>query len=231
MTPLELLRDALSKTLTTEDGEPASLDLRPPLSDMEIDAFETTLPCALPTEVRELLAYCGGFSGGGVDFVDFTGQDCLFEFESFPYGVPIAADGYGNFWVVDLSPDSVSWGPIYFACHDAPVILYQSPSLEEFLTELFKLSVPPHESLIHEVHEDRLFHVWRNNPGVISHEECLRSQDPELRTFAEELGSSFQIIDLRNAQIGFGFSWGRYGPDTVNRRHGTLPIFAYTPDQ
>lgn len=227
VTPLKLMRDASRKAFTNEDGETFTLELRPPLSEPEIVAFEARLPCPIPAAVRELLAYCGGFSGGAADFVDFTGQDCMFEYEGFPHGVPIAADGYGNFWVVDLVPESKIWGPIYFACHDAPVILYQSPSLEHFLTELFKCSVPPYESLIDDVHEDRLFEVWRNNPGVMSQEECLRSQDHELRRFAEKLGPSFEIIDLRNADVGFGFSWGRYGPTTVNRRHGTLPIFAY----
>jgi cell wall assembly regulator SMI1 len=228
MTPLELLLDASRKTLTTEDEEPVQLELRPPLSEAGIAEFETRLPCPIPAEIRELLAYCKGFAGGATDFVDFTGEECSFEQkEVFPYGLPIAADGYGNFWVVDLLPESKAWGPIYFACHDPPVILYQSPSLAHFLTQLFKLNVPPYESLINDVHEDRLFEVWRKNPGVMSHGECLGSLDHDLRAFAEQLAPSFQVIDLRNAQIGFGFSWGRYGPYTVVRRRGRLPIFAY----
>jgi cell wall assembly regulator SMI1 len=227
VTPAALIRDAARKTFTTEDGETASLKLRPPLSEAEIAAFEARLPCLLPADVRELLAFCSGFSGVAVDFVDFTGHDCMFEFELFPHGVPLAADGFGNFWVVDLLPESQHWGPIYFACHDAPVILLQSPSLEHFLAELFQLAEPPYRSLIDDVHEDRIFQVWRKNPSVMSQSECLYSHDRELRTFAEGLGPLFQIIDLRNAEIGFGFSWGRYGPNTVNRRHGNRPIFAY----
>jgi len=228
MSLVQLIRDALSKPMATEDGDPISLELRPGLSTSEIDTFQEGLACALPAEVRELLAYCGGFNGGSVDFVDFTGQDCDCEFsEVFPQGLPIAADGCGNFWIVDLWPDSKRWGPIYFACHDPAVILYQSPSLEHFLTELFKTSVPPYESSIDAVREDRLFQVWSKNPGVMSQEECMRSTDAELRRFAETLGPSFQIIDMRNAGVGFGFSWGRYGPGTINRRHGALSIFAY----
>jgi hypothetical protein len=37
----------------------------------------------------------------------------------------------------------------------------------------------------------------------------------------------FQIIDMRTPEIGFGFSWGRYGAKAVVRRHGNIPIFAY----
>ena len=100
-------------------------------------------------------------------------------------------------------------------------------SLEHFLTELFKLDTPPHKSLVDDVHEDRLFEVWRRNPGVLSHADCLASGDQALSEFARELDESFQFIDLRNAEIGFGFSWGRYGPQTVVKRYGSLPVFAY----
>jgi hypothetical protein len=226
------VREALTRPLVSEDGEPVRLELLPPLSDSERTAFEGRLPCPLPSEVRELLSVCSGFEGSAVDLVDFTGVRCLFTYEAvFPHGLPIAADGFGNFWVVDLLPTSQGWGPIYFACHDAPVILYQSPDLEHFLVELFKLSEPPHKSLVDDVHEDHLFQVWRDNPGVRSREECLASDDADLRGFAKQLDPSFEILDLREPQLGFGFSWGRYGPSTVVRRHESLPLFAYQAPQ
>ena len=228
MTPTEVIRDATGRPLSDEDGNPLVLKLRPALADAEIEAFAKQLPCPLPAEIRELLAYCTGFDEGPVDLVDFTGRDCSFEYpDALPHGHPIAGDGFGNFWVVDLSPSSTQWGPIYFACHDAPVILYQSPTLEHFLVELFRFSQPPYASLVDDVHEDRLFQVWRKNPGVLPQQECLKSEDPGIRQFARELDATFQIIDLRNAEVGFGFSWGRYGPKTVVRRFGTVPIFAY----
>jgi hypothetical protein len=128
---------------------------------------------------------------------------------------------------VDLHPHSTRWGPIYFVCHDAPVILYQSDSLEGFLTELFRMFEPPHESLIDDVHEDRPARVWKTNPGVLSYEQCLRSEDPILSTFARELDESFRIVDLRRAKPGDGFSWGRFGPNTTIKRFGTHAVFAY----
>jgi hypothetical protein len=228
MTPLEIILEAQKKPLTTEDGDADPLELAPPLSEDEISAFEAEFPCKLPREIRELLSHCRGFTGGATDFVDFTGKDCNFgQEEVFPHGLPIAADGFGNFWVIDLLPTSKTWGPIYFACHDAPVILYQSPGLSHFLVELFKMSITPRKSLVDDVHEDRLFHVWRKNPGVMSYDECIKSADSELKNFATQLVPSFQIIDMRTPEIGFGFSWGRYGPNTVIRRHGNIPIFAY----
>ena len=87
---------------------------------------------------------------------------------------------------------------------------------------------PPHRSLIDDVHEDRLFNVWRKNPGTLSVADAA-SRDEVLRTFAATLDERFTIVDLRDARPGMGFSWARYGPRTEIRRHGALPIFAYAP--
>ena len=227
MTPLEIIRRAQAGMLIDEDGNVVALELLPGLSDRELQDFAEQVPCLIPPEIAELLGACRGFYGT-VEQVDFTGKDLAFEFEAaFPYGLPIAADGYGNFWVVDLQSGMTTWGPIFFACHDAPVILYQAGSLEQFLRELFRMFEPPHQSLICDVHEDRLARVWQTNPGVLAHEQCLRSEDPILSAFARELDESFQILDLRLARPGDGFSWGRYGPRTQIRRFGTHPVFAY----
>jgi SMI1 / KNR4 family (SUKH-1) len=227
MTPLEIIRRAQAGTLVDEDGNVVTLELLPGLSHAELQDFADRVPCRIPPEIAELLGACRGFYGT-VEQVEFTGRDLSFEFEAaFSYGLPIAADGYGNFWVVDLHPGTTTWGPIYFACHDAPVILYQAGSLERFLGELFRMFEPPHKSLIDDVQENRLAHVWRTNPGALSHEQCLRSEDPILSDFARELDESFQIIDLRQAKPGDGFSWGRYGPNTQIKRFRTHAVFAY----
>jgi len=52
------------------------------------------------------------------------------------------ARGCGNFWVVDLMADSKAWSPIYFACHDPPVILLYSTSFDRFLVEFLKRARP-----------------------------------------------------------------------------------------
>lgn len=228
MSPVEIIQDAQSTSLVDEDGAEVTLQLLPPLSESEIDEFAALLPCPLPADIRELLAFCRGFRGVVVDVVDFTGGEMFFGLESvFPHGIPIAGDGFGNFWVVDLCRQSTEFGPVYFACHDAPVILYQSDTLGGFLSELFRMCTPPHESLVDDVHEDRRFQVWSKNPGVMDFESCLESADASLREFAASLDTTWQIIDLRDAEPGFGFSWGRYGANTDLQRFGALPIFAY----
>jgi SMI1 / KNR4 family (SUKH-1) len=227
MTSLGIIRRAQARTLIDEDGNLVTLELLPGLSRAEMQDFARRVPCRVPEEISELVAACGGLEGV-IDQVDFAGRLPTFEFEAaFPHGLPLATDGFGNFWLVDLHPNSVRWGPIYFVCHDAPVILYQSHTLEEFLVELFRMLEPPHDSLIDDVHEDRLARVWRTNPGVLSYEQCLQSEDPILSTFAGELDDTFRIVDLRDARPGDGFSWGRYGPNTQIRRFRTHAVFAY----
>jgi hypothetical protein len=153
--------------------------------------------------------------------IDCTGRDMAFEQkEVFPNGIPIARDGFGNFWVLDLTPQTAKTAPVFFACHDAPVILYQSSDIASFLTEVFRMSTPPHKSLVDDVHEDRLFDVWRKNPGVMDQPAAAASPDSALRAFASALPGHFQVVDLRTASPGMGFSWGRYGPRTEVRRHG-----------
>ena len=228
MTAIEHIKAAQQAKLVDEDGEPVNIELLPPLTLEEIDSLQKRVGQPLPEELRTLLTFCSGMEGGSLDGIDFTGSRMSFAHEAiFPSGLPIAADGFGNFWVLDITPQTTRVAPVFFACHDAPVILFQSPDLAAFLAEMFRMSVPPHQSLVDDVHEDRLFDVWRKNPGVIDQPTASASPDPALRSFAAGLPGHFQIVDLRHVDPGMGFSWGRYGPRNEVRRHGYERIFGY----
>ncbi len=228
MTAIEEITNAQKAALVDEDGEPVRFELAPALEADQIDSLEKDAGQPLPEELKLLLSFCSGIDGV-LDGIDFTGRDMAFEqIEVFPHGLPIASDGFGNFWVLDLTPNTVKTAPVFFACHDAPVILYQSSDIASFLSEVFRMRTPPHKSLVDDVHEDRLFDVWRKNPGVIDQSAAAASPDSALRAFASALDVHFQIVDLRSASPGMGFSWGRYGPRTEVRRHGYDRIFGYT---
>lgn len=169
----------------------------------------------LPDELRALIAQTPVVEGGPIE-VDLTGRSFSVGLEElFPAGLPIAHDGSGNFWLLDLTPD-VSWPvPVFFLCHDPPVVLYQSADLETFLSEP-------------AIDRDALFTVWRANPGTLDHAAAL-SGDAELRAFASELDERFVFVDLRAPSSGDGFSWGRHGLGTELRRHGYTRLFAYAP--
>jgi cell wall assembly regulator SMI1 len=202
------------------------LELAPGLSPAEIDALEAELGVPLPASLRALLQQTAGIDGGELGEIDFTGRTMSYEDEDvFPSGLPVAGDGFGNFWVLDLTPDGAE-PRVFFACHDPPVILHQSPDIGHFLREVVKQESPPHESLVDDVHDDRLFNVWGENPGTLDHAAALAG-DEQLRAFASELDERWVFVDLRASEIGMGFSWGRYGPGTEVRRRGYEPLFAY----
>lgn len=228
MDPVAEIERARAATLVDDDGAAVTLTVEPPLSATEIATLEAQLGVALPGELRAALAYAAGL-GGVLESIDFSGRATAgFGLEEIlPHGLSIADDGFGNSWVVDLAPPAGDVAPVFFACHDPPVILVQSPSLGHFLHELFRLYVPPHASLVDDVHEDRLFEVSRRNPGVLTRADALASADDVLASFASSLDEGYELVDLRGAPVGMGFQWGRYGPRTELRRAGHEPVFAY----
>jgi hypothetical protein len=155
------------------------------MTEEEIDAAERTLGQRYPAELRTFLGRTRGFDGNALlEEIDFAGLlDGQALEELFPRAATIANDGYGNFWAVDLLRENGSWGPIWFLCHDAPVALLQCHGLAPFLDELVRMYTPPHASPIDDVHEDRLFRVWREHPGTITSADASASDDPLLASF------------------------------------------------
>ena len=226
MAPLDVIKKAEGSRFEDEDGNIHALKLLPPLSPEELGELEDAIPCPLPSEARELLEYSRGFDGV-LESIDFSGLLPGFGMEEiFPHAVPIAHDGFGNYWVVDLTAQSTTWGPIFFVCHDAPVIVFQTESLAHFINEVIKLGNSPWRSEINEVHEIHHDKIWRQNPGLLTVAQGRQSADADLKTFAQSLDDSWWMMDLRQAKVGDGFSWGRYGPATVNKRFGEERIFA-----
>jgi hypothetical protein len=205
---LEAIRRAQATRLVSEDGDEVDLELAPGLSPADIEGLADEVGAPLSRELRTLLQRTAAIESGPLDAIDFTGRSLSFGGEEmFPLGLPIAGDGFGNFWVLDLPPDEVETAPVFFACHDPPVILYQSPNIGDFLHEAFQMLVPPHVSAVDDVHEDRPFNVWRENPGTLDHAAALAG-DEDLRAFATELDDRFTFVDLRSSPRWHGFLLG-----------------------
>ena len=136
--------------------------------------------------------------------------------ELFPHGLPLAHDGLGNSWIVDVTTESHSWGPIFCSSHDAPVIVYQTDNLLHFIQEVGRGGNRPWKRAVDDVWRRFNNLIWTDNPGVLSFSRCIHSSDPDLKTFAESLDETWQFVDLRKPVIGDGFSWGRYGPKTAS---------------
>lgn len=226
MSAVAEIRAAQARTLFDEDGEEVPLVLGPPATADEIAALEERVGGSLPRELREVLAVTRSVEGP-LELIDFLGVSGGMEVPGMPAALELAGDGFGNFWVADITAESSSdLLPVFFACHDPPVVLFQSPSIGDFLREVFRQPTPPHESLIDAVHDDRAFNVWGSDHGALTHEEALAAGS-DLEAFARTLDhSDYLIYDLRDAAPGQGFAWGRAGPNTEVLRYGHQRIFA-----
>jgi hypothetical protein len=201
MKPLDIIKQAEETRFEDENGYIEEFKMLPPLTPEEFRQLEARIPCPLPSETRELLEYCRGFDGV-LESIDFSGLYPEFGMEEvFPHGVPIAHDGFGNYWVVDLSVQTETWSPIFLS---ATMLRWSC----------FKPTIWP------------ILSAKSSNWALLTCQQGLQSGDPDLVKFAENLDDSWWMIDLREAAIGDGFSWGRYGPATVNRRFGEKRIFA-----
>jgi hypothetical protein len=229
--PVERLRAAAAGGLVDEDGDPVALELRPGLDPAGIQRLRATydsIGVALPGELTRLLAVTTG--ADVLLDLDLTGERHSVEAgELLPAGLPVAADGSGNFWLLDLTPDTVDVAPVFYLSHDAPVLLHQADSFAEFLDDALRKYEPPHASRIDDVHEDRLHQVWRTRPDRLTWQQAMSSGDGALRDFAEGLDPTWAIVDLRRRETGMGLAWGAHGPRTRLARHGWERIFGYAP--
>jgi hypothetical protein len=223
---LETLKRLEKSAYTNDDGEQRAFKLLPPLSHAELKQLRKQLPCEIPAEVEEALLFSRGVQNvehtdGSVDLSGLSVSGQWLE-DFAPHAVAIASDGQGNSWSIDLSPDSKVWGPVYFFCHDPPVIVYQFAHADELLQQLQR---PPAQSDLGAALEAWTHRIYRENPDVLSYAQALQGDD-ELKHFAQPLSAEWEFVDLRGAQPGSGFSWGRYGPETKVLRHSRLPIVA-----
>lgn len=228
---VERLRVAAAGAPSDRRGRPVRLTVLPACSAAEIAALQAQYDVPLPAELTSLLAATRGVAGlPDLDLVlDGSLAGGVELAELMPAPLPVAADRAGNFWVLDLTPDTTEAAPVFFACHDPAVLLYQAPDLATFLDEVLQRLSPPHRSVLDDVRDDRLFDVWGSRPGALGQPAALRAPDLALREFATTLDPAWTVVDLRQRQVGMGVAWGRHGPRTRLARHGWERIFGYAP--
>ena len=222
----DTLRGLNGKKLVDTDGEVTVIELAPPATADQIRQLESRLPAPLPDDIRDALRVTTGFEQGPLESFSLLDLEGFGLDEVFPDAYSLAHDGFGNYWVLDMLPGTREWGPVYFACHDPPVIAYQAPTVDAFVRDLVAMPPDDPRSPIDQVHEGAVNRIWRDHPGVITQRDALGSDDSVLREFAVTLPPDAMISDLRAAHMGDGFAWGRYGPRTTNLRCGTERIWA-----
>jgi cell wall assembly regulator SMI1 len=226
MTPLEALRELLSRRLVTvEVGEACQPDLLDPMTDAEIEALEEDIGAPIPAQVRELMRVAGGVE---VDCDELAwngrpfGQDVP---GAFPCWLPILDDGAGNGWNVDIDPVTGAWGRVYYACHDPAVLVYQAPSLADFIVQFADdCCQADREGQVSDVAARLVHRVWDTGGVLLAADELVASSDPVLRRAGEQ-GTGGLVCDLRSPRIGDGFPWTRFGARTIITRPGPEPVW------
>ena len=179
----DTLRAISGRRLVDTDGEETVLELLPPATDAQIRALEAALPGPVPNEIRAALAVTTGFAAGPLESFSILDLEGFGLEEVFPHAYSIAHDGYGNYWVLDVLPDADDWGPVFYACHDPPVIAYQAPSIDAFVRDLIALPPDDPRSAIDRVHEHIVHDLWRGD-ALVPQATGVTSSDPTLREFA-----------------------------------------------
>jgi cell wall assembly regulator SMI1 len=225
------LQELAGLRLHDEDAKERILELQPPATEAELRKLEAALPCPLPDDVRAALRVSKGLVNGPLESFSLVDLEGFGLEDMLPYAYSIAHDGFGNYWVLDLLPSTTTWGPVFFACHDPPVLAYQAATVEDFLRDTIALWQTGSRSPVDVVHEEVVHHIWRENPGLTTPAALPEAADVPLRAFAESLPPTALVADLRRPQLGQGVSWGRFGPRTIIRRAGEERIWALIPPE
>jgi cell wall assembly regulator SMI1 len=101
-----MLRSLAGLRLTDEDGQAHVLELRPPATHAEIQRLEEMLPAPLPAEMRAALSVTTGLENGPLESFSLLDLEGFGLEEAFPHAYSIAHDGSGNYWVLDLPPET-----------------------------------------------------------------------------------------------------------------------------
>ncbi len=225
----DLLRSLAGLRLTDEDGETQVLELLPPATEAEMRKLEDALPAPLPAEIRAALGVSTGLANGPLESFSLLDLEGLGLEDAFPHVYSIAHDGYGNYWVLDLLPESGDWGPVFYACHDPAVIAYQADTIEAFLRDVVAMWQPGPQSPVDRMREADVHRIWRDDSTLMTPAAAAVSGDSVLTAFAVTLPPEARIADLRGAHAGQGFAWGRFGPRTEIRRAGRDRLWALIP--
>lgn len=221
---LDVMQKAAGRTWVDEDGNEEVVRAQGPVSPARMTEIERALGFPLPSELEQVLR-----TSAGLDMLESLD---LASIGPCPLGtllgmvITLADDGAGNYWVLELRPGLETLGPVWFLCHDAPVLVYQSPDLATFIDDYLRFCAPPNDGPVAEVVRHAVRRVWAQTSDVTS--SSLRdSPDPVLREFARRLGEGWFVADLRHARPGEGVPWGRFGPRTPLARAGDAFVFAY----
>lgn len=223
---VDQLKALVAKPLTDEDGEPYEVQLLSGVAAAELRDYEARHGLHLSETTKDLLRFSRGVAGGALEILDFLGQpfDAYLGLKPKPSLLEIAQDGWGNSWFYDFAPGATTLGPIFYYCHEGPIITYQCADLAAFITDFILFMKPPYKSPIDDIHEFRVKPIDQLNSDLIPVPEAALSEDALLRAFAARFADDQFVYDFRGKAPGFGFNLNGL---KLLAKHHEAPIYAF----
>lgn len=225
MHPVEALRDVESgfnaRGETFQVLEPLSQDELRELRDRGVH---------VPESICDLLLFAGGVDLGIRGEIRFFGPigDSGHN-DLFPRSIVLGNDDFGNEALVDLAQSSDTWGPVFYICHDPPVVVIQSPTLTEFISALASENWGRERSFPSQSIEQAIDDIWARDPYSQPADKWLEGPMAVPRDSLAALLPDGLVTDLRESVVGSGFSWGRFGHDPIELRLGDELLFGVAP--
>lgn len=218
---IDLLKEMQNTEYESEDGDLYSAVLLDGMSEAEIEEYKAKLPSQyLPKDIEELLMFCRGFEFYGLDEVRFDSYGEFGFEELFPNSIPLAGDGFGNFWLLDIDSKG-NWNSVYYVCHDPAVVVKHSENINQFIEHIDELGRFGQESNLDIIHEQVVFNIWQEKFGIMEQNE----KDYDFEKTQIDIPEMYLIADLTDKPIKTGFPWGKSGPKTKIIRPNDKPIW------
>lgn len=220
MTPLQALQSIASRRLSSASGDLAKVKLLPPSG--------TPATPDLPADplITELLATASGFHLAEWEVTFHDSGSGQYTPGMAKTEACVLCDGCGNSWNADIHPQTGHWGPIYFNCHDPPVVVLQSPDLAQFILDVAaNFEIGDESGPLDNVRSTSALRIWEQGGLEIPAAAASNSIDPLVQQAAKLAGVKGFVVDMRIARPGDGFRWDIDGRMMELHRVGASAIW------
>ncbi|MGX1930628.1 SMI1/KNR4 family protein [Flagellimonas sp. 2504JD4-2] len=222
MKPLDQLKSILGNQYESEDGDLYEIELLDGMSESEISAYQKSFPNQqLPEEIKELLGFARGFEFLPLEEIHFDSYGQFGFEEMFLHSIPLAGDGFGNFWILDIDSKG-GWNNVYYVCHDPPVMVKHSEGLADFIEHINEYGQKVEDSHLEKIHEKTIMDVWQEKHSIMEQNELDYDFPAHIN---EQLPKMFMVADLSDKPVITGFAWGKFGASSKIIRVDDKPIW------
>lgn len=223
-----MLEEARNETFTdyNDPSRTGAIQLFRGLSEERLKQFTRDVGVPLPDDVLELLSFTGGFSLFGIE-VSFAGS--IQHPEALPNARFLTDGATEGDWVIEFSPETHTWGDVWYLCYDPRGLFFQCAGLALFIEAVLDLFRSNHSSILAPVFVGPWPLEYRRLKDLPYAFDTRDFEDPVLRDFAATLLPNARVADLRGVQPNCGIQIPFLSRKRPLVRCGEFPIFGIPP--